>query len=150
MLSHVWLFATPWTVAPQAPLPMWFSRQEYWNGLPFPSLGDIPNPSIKPRSSALQADSLPSEPQGENWVLKNGCLQIMVLETTLESPLDSKEIKPVNPKRNPPWIVIGRTDAETEGPILWPPDQRAYSLEKTTLLAKTETGGERGGRGWNG
>ena len=52
---------TPWTVACQAPLSMGFSRQEYWSGLPFPSLGDLPNPGIKPGSLALQADSLPTE-----------------------------------------------------------------------------------------
>ena len=56
--------ATPWTVALQAPLPMEFSRLEYWSGQSFPSPGDLPNPRIKPRSPALQADSLPAEPQG--------------------------------------------------------------------------------------
>ena len=50
---------TPWTVARQAPLSVGFSRQEYWSGLPFPSPGDLPDPGIKPRSPALQADSLP-------------------------------------------------------------------------------------------
>ena len=63
-LSHVQLFATPWTVAYQAPQSMEFSRQEYWSGLPFPSPGDLPNPGIEPRSPALQADALPSEPPG--------------------------------------------------------------------------------------
>ena len=62
LLSHVRLFATPWTVAHQAPLSMGFSRQEYWSGLPLPSPGALPNPEIKHRSSALQTDSLPSEP----------------------------------------------------------------------------------------
>ena len=61
-LSRVRLFATPWTVAYQAPTSMGFSRQEYWSGLPFPSPGDLPNPGIKPRSPALQTDALPSEP----------------------------------------------------------------------------------------
>ena len=61
-LSHVWLFVTPWTVAYQAPWSIEFSRQEYWSGLPFPSPGDLPNPGVEPRSSALQADTLPSEP----------------------------------------------------------------------------------------
>ena len=56
---------TPWIVACQVPLSMEFSRQEYWTGLPFPSLGDLPNPGIKPWSPALQADSLPSEPPGK-------------------------------------------------------------------------------------
>ena len=62
-LSHVQLFVTSWTVAYQVPLSMEFSRQEYWSGLPFPSPGDLPNPGIKPRSSAFQADALPSEPR---------------------------------------------------------------------------------------
>ena len=65
LLTPVQLFATPWTVACQAPAPMEFSRLEYWNGLPFPSLGDLPSPGIKPRSPTLQADSLPSEPPGK-------------------------------------------------------------------------------------
>ena len=54
--------ATPWTVAQQAPPSMGFSRQEYWSGLPFPSPGDLPDPGIEPRSPALQADALTSEP----------------------------------------------------------------------------------------
>ena len=66
-LSHVWLFVTPWTVAYQAALPMGFSKQEYWSGLPFPSPGDLPNPGIEPRSPTLQADALPSEPPGDQW-----------------------------------------------------------------------------------
>ena len=56
------LFATPWIIAHQASPSMGFSRQEYWSGLPFPSPGDLPNPGIKPRSPALQADALTSEP----------------------------------------------------------------------------------------
>ena len=64
-LSHVQLFATPWTVAHQSPLSMEFSRQEYWSGLPFPHPGDLPDPGIKPGSSALQADSLLTELQGK-------------------------------------------------------------------------------------
>jgi len=55
----------PWTVAHKAPLSMEFSRPEYWSGLPLPSQGDLPNPGIKPRSPALQADSLPTEPPGK-------------------------------------------------------------------------------------
>ena len=57
--------ATTWTVAHQAPLSMGFSRQEYWSGLPFPSLGDLPDPGIEPRSPVLQADSLPTELRGK-------------------------------------------------------------------------------------
>ena len=65
-LSHVQLFATPWTVAYHAPRSMGFSRQEYWNGLPFPSPEDLPDPGIKPGSSALQADVLLSELPGKS------------------------------------------------------------------------------------
>ena len=61
-LSRVRLFATPWTVAHQAPSSVGFSRQAYWSGLPFPSPGDLPDPGIEPGSSALQADALTSEP----------------------------------------------------------------------------------------
>ena len=61
-LSHGQLFATPWTVAYEAPQSIEFSRQEYWSGLPFPSPGDFPNPGIEPRSPTLQTDALPSEP----------------------------------------------------------------------------------------
>ena len=61
-LSRVRLFATPGTVAYQASLSVGFSRQEYWSGVPFPSLGDLPHPGIDPRSPALRADALPSEP----------------------------------------------------------------------------------------
>ena len=66
VLNRVWLCVTPWTVAHQVSLSMGFSRQEYWNGLPFPPPGDFPNPGIQPRSPTLQADSLPSEPPGSN------------------------------------------------------------------------------------
>ena len=67
-LSCVWLFATPWTVAYQAPPSMGFSRQEYWSGLPFPSPGDLPDPGIEPGSSTSQADALPSEPPGKPYM----------------------------------------------------------------------------------
>ena len=64
----------------------------------------------------------------EGWALKNWCFQIIVLEIILESPLDCKEIKPVNPKGNESWIVIGRTDSET--PILWPCDVKNQLIGK--------------------
>ena len=66
----------------------------------------------------------------EGWAPKNWCFQIVVLEKTLESPLDSKEIKPVNPKGNQSWVFIGRTDAEAETSILWPPDAKSWFTEK--------------------
>ena len=68
-LSRVQLFVTPWTVTYQDPLSMGFSRQEYWSGLPFPSPGDLADPGIEPRSFALWADALPSEPPGHNQLL---------------------------------------------------------------------------------
>ena len=64
-LRRVQLFATPWTVAYQAPPSMGFSKQEYWSGLAFPSPGDLPDPGIEPRSAAFQADALTSEPPGK-------------------------------------------------------------------------------------
>ena len=66
-LSRVRLFATPWTVARQAPPCMGFSRQESWSGLPLPSPGDLPDPGIEPGSPALQTDALPSEPLGKPY-----------------------------------------------------------------------------------
>ena len=76
---------------------------------------------------------------------KNWFFWTVLLEKTLESPLDCKEIQPVLPKGNQSWVFIGTTDAETETPILWPPD----SLEKTLLLGKMKVGGEGDDRGWN-
>ena len=64
------------------------------------------------------------------WGPKNWCFQTVVLEKTLESHLDCKEIKPVHPKRSQPWIFIGRTDAEAEAPILWPPDAKSQLMRR--------------------
>ena len=80
----------------------------------------------------------------EGWVPKKWCFQTLVLEKTLQSLLDSKEIKPVSPRENQPWIVIGRTDAKAEAPILWLPDWRADSSEKTLMLGKIEGRRRRG------
>ena len=66
----------------------------------------------------------------ESWVPKNWCFWTVVLEKTLESPLDCKEIKAVNPKGNQSWIFNGRTDAEAEAPILWPPDAKNWLIGK--------------------
>ena len=75
----------------------------------------------------------------EGWTLKNWCFQTVMLEKTLENPLDSKEIKPVNPKGNQSWMLIGRTDAKLKfqlfGYLMW----RADSLEKTLMLRKIES-----------
>ena len=72
----------------------------------------------------------------EGWVPKNWYLQIVVLEKTLESPLDCNEIKPTHPKASQPWILIGRTDAEAEAPILWPPDAKSHLIAKDTDAGK--------------
>ena len=170
-LSHVQLFAAPWTI-----WSMEFSRPEYWSGQPFPSLGHLPNPGIEARSPALQVDSLSGEPPGkpmvaaamklrhlllgrkamtnlhsilksigttlltkihlvkamvysssrvcmweldykESWALKNWCFWTVVLEKTLESHLDCKEIKQVNPKGNQFWPFIARADAENSNTL---------------------------------
>ena len=80
----------------------------------------------------------------EGWVLNNSWLWTVVLERTLESPLDIKEIKPVNPKGNQPWIFIGRTDAEVEAPVFGHLMWKGNSLEKTLMLGKTEGKTRRG------
>ena len=72
----------------------------------------------------------------EGWAPKNWCFWTVVLEKTLESPLECKEIKPVNPKGNWSWIFIGKTDAEAEAPILWPPD-----VKKNWLIGKDPDAG---------
>ena len=72
----------------------------------------------------------------EGWVLKNRCFPIVVLEKTLESPLNCKEIKPVNPKGNQSWIFTGRTGAEAEAPILWPPDVKSQLIRKDPYAGK--------------
>ena len=66
----------------------------------------------------------------ESWSLKNWCFWTVVLEKTLESALDYKEVQPVHPKWNQSWIFIGRTDAEAETPILWPPDVKNWLIWK--------------------
>ena len=76
----------------------------------------------------------------ESWVLKNWHFWTVVLEKTLESPLDYKEIKPVNPKGNQSWIFIGKIDAEVEAPILWPPDVKNW------LIGKDPDAGKDGGQ----
>ena len=80
----------------------------------------------------------------EGWVLKKWCFWTVVLEETLENPLDRKEIKPVNPKENQSWIFIGRTDAETESPVLWPPDVKNWLIEKDPDAGKDWSQEEKG------
>ena len=80
----------------------------------------------------------------ESWALKNWCFWTVMLEKTLESPLDCKEIQPVYLKGNQHWISIGSTDAEAEAPIRWPSDGKSDLLEKTLMLGKIEGGRIRG------
>ena len=81
------LFVTPWTVAHQAPLYVGFSRQEYWSGLPSP--GDLTNPEMEPRSPALQADSLPSEPPGNAFTYLNKNMNQLAMFITISFSLYS-------------------------------------------------------------
>ena len=78
-LSHVRLFATPWTVAYQAPPAVGFSKQGYWNGLLFPSPGDLPNPGIEPRSPTFQEDALQFEPPIKRNKLKKNLLCLVLV-----------------------------------------------------------------------
>ena len=87
----------------------------------------------------------------ESWVLKNWCFQNVVLEKTLESPLDCKKIKPVNPKGNQPWIFIGKIDGEAEAPVLWPPEANSRLIGKDPDAGKDWGQKEkRAVRGWDG
>ena len=88
----------------------------------------------------------------EGWALKNWCFRTVVLQKTLESPLDSKEIRPVNPKGNKPWILIGRNDAETESPITWQPDhyEELTHWKRPWCWERLRAEGEEGVRGWDG
>ena len=82
-LSHVWLFAAPWTVAYQASLSMEFPRQEYWNGLPFPTPGDLPNPEIETTSLALAGSLFTIAPHYSpaNWTTRNKLINIQPINT---------------------------------------------------------------------
>ena len=83
----------------------------------------------------------------ESWALKNWCFWTVVLEKTLESPLECKEIKPVHPKGNQSWIFIGRTEAET--PILWPPDVKNWLIWKDPDAGKDWRWGEKRTTVWD-
>ena len=82
--------------------------------------------------------------------LKNGFFWNVVLEKTLEIPLDSREIKPDNPKGNQPWLFIGRNDVEAEALILWPPDSKLTYWKRLWCWERLKAGGEGDDRGWDG
>ena len=85
----------------------------------------------------------------EGWSWKNSCFWTVVLEKTLDSPLDCEEMKPVNPKGNQPWIFIGTADVETEAPVLWPLDVQRPFIGKDPDTGKIDGKRRRGGRGWD-
>ena len=82
----------------------------------------------------------------ESWVPKNWCFWTVVLEKTLESPLDCKEIQPVHPKGDQSWVFTGRTDAEAETPILWPPHAKSWLIWNGPDAGKIESRRRRGGQ----
>ena len=84
----------------------------------------------------------------KSWALKNWCSWTVVLEKTLKSPLDCKEIQAVNPKGNQSWIFIGRRDTEAEAPILFPPDGKSWLIGKDPDAGRLKTKREGGGRRW--
>ena len=86
----------------------------------------------------------------ENWGPKNWCFWTVVLEKTLESPLDCKEIQPVHLKEDQSWVFIGRTDVEAETPILWPPHAKSWLIGKDWCWEGLRAGGEGDDRGWDG
>ena len=86
----------------------------------------------------------------ESWVPKNWCFWTVVLEKTLESPLDCKEIQPVSPKGNQSWLFIGRTDVEAETLVLWPPQAESNLWKRLWCWGGLESGGEANDRGWDG
>ena len=85
----------------------------------------------------------------ESWALKNWCFWTVVLEKTLESPLDWKEIQPVYPKGNQSWIFIGKIDVEAETPIRWPPDAKNGLIQKDPDAGKDWRREEKGMTGWD-
>ena len=125
---------------------------------------DQPRQHIKKQRHYFVSKSLSSQSSGfssshiwmaelehkEGWTLKNWCLWTVVLEKTLENPLDCKENQPVNPEGNQPWIFNGRTDDETETPILWPSDAKNWLIGKGWCWERLKVGGEGDDRGWDG
>ena len=85
----------------------------------------------------------------ESWAPKNWCFWTVLLEQTLESPLDCKEIQAVHPKGDQSWVFTGRTDVEAETPILWPPDVKSWFIWKDPDAERLRAGGEGDDRGWD-
>ena len=121
LLSRVWLFATPWTVAHQAPPSMKFSRQEYWSGLPFPSPGDLPDPGIEPRSPTSQ----------QMLYRLSQRLDLRVQEKSLKSlPVGGHE------RTLPLWC------RQRQKPLgVWVPDGRGFTLYLRQVVTPEQTRG---------
>ena len=117
-------FVTPWTVAHQAPLPKEFYRQEYLSGLPFPFPGDFPNPGIEPGSSALQADSLPSEPPGKLRIME--CIVI----SFSRGPSQPRDGAPVS-RKSPTWQADSSFLSHQRGCKAWWYIHKIHSLWDT-------------------
>ena len=126
---------------------LWFSIIVSFGKLYFPQLSDcvvlvgltlVPIPGMNSQSYGFSSSHvwMWDLDHKEGWMPKNWCFQIVVLEKTLKSPSDCKEIEPVNPKGKLPWILIRRTDAEAEAPILWPPDVKSWLVEKDPYVGK--------------
>ena len=86
----------------------------------------------------------------ESWAPKNWCLWVVVFEKILESPLDCKEVQPIHPKGDQSWVFIGRTDVDTETPILWPPDVKSWHWKRPWCWERLRARGEGDNRGWDG
>ena len=151
-LSHVRLIATPWTTAYQAPPSVDFPGKSTGVGCHCLLQVKKQNHYFANNSSSSQSYGFSSShvwmwelDHKESWASKNWCFWTVVLEKTLENLLGCKEIQLVNPKGNQSWLFIGRTDAETETPIIWPPDGKNWFIRKDLMLRKTE-GRKRRGR----
>ena len=159
-LSHVRLFVTPWIAACQASLSITNSR----SSLKLTSI-ELVMPSrqhIKKQGHYFADKGLSSQSYGfssshvwvweldykESWVPKNWCFWTGVLEKTLESPLDCKEIQPVHLKGDQSWIFVGRTDAEADTPILWPSDEKDWLIGKDPDAGKDWRQEEEGMHHW--
>ena len=129
-VSHVWFFETSWTVTHHTPLFVGFSRQEYSSGLPFPSPGDLPDPGIKPRSSALQADTLTSEPPAAT--VAAAAAKSLQSCLTLYDPIDGSPsgflVPGILQARTLEWVAISFSSA-------WRWKEKVKSLSRVWLLA---------------
>ena len=135
-LSLFRLFATPRTVAHEAPLSMGFSRQEYWSGFPFPSSGDLPDPGVEPRSPVLQADTLPTEPPGKPiCMLKGSSFLILQRGELAQREKISTETVQLRPSWNPS-ILTGKIKALSEVEGIWRLIHLPHFLQMTEKVWK--------------